>query len=223
MYLLKSNKQKNCIKNYFFVGVLKVNDENSRIRIHLSETWIHGSGSGSGSIPKCHGSARLLINGEKAYLLPLEVAVPDQVHEPALQRNRLLHSVRELNGVLTLSEWRTLAASIGLQIRLWILLFSSVAFEMSTKNKLFYKFFKLFTNCRNRTFSTVFKDNRSLRRHSTAEIKVKFYLAVDALTRSRSRVRIRILEAQKQLIIWIPIRNTGAKVLQCYSSPRAVG
>ncbi len=35
---------------------MKVNDENSRIRIHLSEAWI----CGSGSIPKCHGSATLV-------------------------------------------------------------------------------------------------------------------------------------------------------------------
>jgi hypothetical protein len=37
----------------FFVGVLKVNDKNGRIRIHFSEAWIRGSGS----TPKCHGSA----------------------------------------------------------------------------------------------------------------------------------------------------------------------
>jgi hypothetical protein len=30
----KSNKQKNVIKNYFFVDLLKVNDKNSRILIH---------------------------------------------------------------------------------------------------------------------------------------------------------------------------------------------
>jgi hypothetical protein len=35
---------------------LKVSDENSRIRIHWSETWIRGSES----TPKCHGSATLL-------------------------------------------------------------------------------------------------------------------------------------------------------------------
>ena len=37
-------------------SLLNVNDENSRIRIHLSEAWIRESGS----IPKCHGSATLL-------------------------------------------------------------------------------------------------------------------------------------------------------------------
>ncbi len=46
-------------KNKFFVGVLKVNGEKSRIRIririHLSEACIRGSGS----TPKCHGSATL--------------------------------------------------------------------------------------------------------------------------------------------------------------------
>jgi hypothetical protein len=40
---LKSNEQKN-------FGVLEVNDENSRIRILIR---------GSGSTPKCHGSATL--------------------------------------------------------------------------------------------------------------------------------------------------------------------
>ncbi len=59
----KSNKQKTFFLNLFFVGVLKVNDENSkiriRIRIHLSEVWIRGSGSGS--TPTCHRSATLLL------------------------------------------------------------------------------------------------------------------------------------------------------------------
>jgi hypothetical protein len=63
----KSNKQKNFFLNWFFVDILEVKDENSRIRIririliriHLSEAWIRGSRSGSGSTPKCHGSATL--------------------------------------------------------------------------------------------------------------------------------------------------------------------
>jgi hypothetical protein len=55
---LPSKSNKNFfVKIKFFVGILKVNDENSRIRIHQSETWIRGSGSGS--TPKCHGSATL--------------------------------------------------------------------------------------------------------------------------------------------------------------------
>jgi hypothetical protein len=100
----KSNKQKNFFFNHFFVGVLKVTDEIAE-SVSGSIRQRHGSTDpGSESIPKCHGSARLLINGKEVDLLPLEVAVPDQVHEPALQRNRLLHSVRELNGVLALSE-----------------------------------------------------------------------------------------------------------------------
>jgi hypothetical protein len=41
-----------------FVGLLKINDDNSRIRIririHWSEAWIRGSK------PKCHGSGTLL-------------------------------------------------------------------------------------------------------------------------------------------------------------------
>jgi hypothetical protein len=59
MYLQKVKSRKPAFKkNQFFVGVLKANDENGRIRvrihIHLSEAWIRGSGSGS--TPKCHGS-----------------------------------------------------------------------------------------------------------------------------------------------------------------------
>ncbi len=46
----KTNMQKNSLK--------KVNDENRRIRIHLSEAWIRGSGSRS--TPKSHGSATLV-------------------------------------------------------------------------------------------------------------------------------------------------------------------
>jgi hypothetical protein len=41
----------------FFVSILKVYDENSKIRIHSSDAWIRGSGSGF--TPKCHGSGTL--------------------------------------------------------------------------------------------------------------------------------------------------------------------
>ncbi len=58
MYLQKVIGRKNCVKNQFFAAILKVNDENSRIRIHQSEAW--NRGSGSGSTPKCHGSGTLL-------------------------------------------------------------------------------------------------------------------------------------------------------------------
>jgi hypothetical protein len=50
-------------KKFVFVGVMKVNEENSRIRIHKSEAWIRGSGFGSGSTPKCHGFTTLLKSG----------------------------------------------------------------------------------------------------------------------------------------------------------------
>ncbi len=45
-------------KTFFLLCILKGNDENRRIRIriHLSEAWIRGSGS----TPKCLGSATLL-------------------------------------------------------------------------------------------------------------------------------------------------------------------
>ncbi len=40
MYIKKSKKQKNLRKNTSFVGVLKITDENSRIRIRLLEVRI---------------------------------------------------------------------------------------------------------------------------------------------------------------------------------------
>ncbi len=60
----KSKMQKNFFKKlFFFVGILKVNDKNRRIRIriririHQSEAWIRGSESGS--TPKCHRNTGL--------------------------------------------------------------------------------------------------------------------------------------------------------------------
>ena len=52
------------LKNLFFAGILKVKDENSRIRIriHLSEAWIRGSGS----TPKYHGSPTLAYSKQKS-------------------------------------------------------------------------------------------------------------------------------------------------------------
>jgi hypothetical protein len=46
----KSNKQKKLCYKLFFAGILKVNDESSRIRIQ-------DPGSGSGSTSQRHGSA----------------------------------------------------------------------------------------------------------------------------------------------------------------------
>ncbi len=63
------------LKNQFFAGILRVNDENSRIRIrvririHLSEAWIHGSVSGS--TPKCHGSATLVKSVSQPDTVPI--------------------------------------------------------------------------------------------------------------------------------------------------------
>jgi hypothetical protein len=39
----KSNKKKNKNKKLFFVGILKVYDENSRIRIHTKMSWIRNT------------------------------------------------------------------------------------------------------------------------------------------------------------------------------------
>ncbi len=40
MYLQKALSRKNCVKKLVFAGILKVNDENSRIRIHTKMSWI---------------------------------------------------------------------------------------------------------------------------------------------------------------------------------------
>jgi hypothetical protein len=52
MYLQKVISRKTYEKK-FFVGILRVHHENSRIRIHMSE------GGMDGSTPKCLGSGRL--------------------------------------------------------------------------------------------------------------------------------------------------------------------
>jgi hypothetical protein len=54
MFLQKVTRRTTYLKNSFCWG-LEVKNENSRIRIHWSEAWILGSGSG----PKCHGSTTL--------------------------------------------------------------------------------------------------------------------------------------------------------------------
>ncbi len=64
----KSNKQKNFFLNQFFVGVLKINGDKSRIQIQQSEAWIRGSGSGS--TPKCHGSETLVVRACCLYVWP---------------------------------------------------------------------------------------------------------------------------------------------------------
>jgi len=64
MYLQKVISRKNCVKNYgsFLLAswrsMTKIAGSGSRIRIriHMSEAWIRGSGS----TPKCHGSGTLL-------------------------------------------------------------------------------------------------------------------------------------------------------------------
>jgi hypothetical protein len=57
----KSNKQKNLGEKSFFIGVLKVNDENSRIRIRIHE-----------SEAKCHGSATLMSTVQLAKFAVIE-------------------------------------------------------------------------------------------------------------------------------------------------------
>jgi hypothetical protein len=45
MFLQNVISGKSLLKKLFFVDILKVNDESSRIWIHYSEAWIRGSGS----------------------------------------------------------------------------------------------------------------------------------------------------------------------------------
>ncbi len=47
-------------KTYFF-GILEVTDEKRRIRIWARKLGVGIQGSGSGSVPKCHGSGTLLM------------------------------------------------------------------------------------------------------------------------------------------------------------------
>jgi hypothetical protein len=69
MYLQKVISRKKCVKNYFFAGILKVNDENSRIRIQdpNPDPEARIRGSRFGSTPKCHGSGTLIGNSQKIW------------------------------------------------------------------------------------------------------------------------------------------------------------
>jgi len=57
------------LKNWFFGSILKVNDENSRIRIQDPDPDPEARirGSGFGSTPKCHGSGTLIGNSQKIW------------------------------------------------------------------------------------------------------------------------------------------------------------
>jgi hypothetical protein len=66
MYLQKVTSRKNCVKKLVFCGILKVNDENSRIQIQdpdpdpNPDPVVSGMDPRTGSTPKCHGSGTLL-------------------------------------------------------------------------------------------------------------------------------------------------------------------
>jgi hypothetical protein len=75
-YLQKVLCRNNFFFNSFFVGILKVNDENRRIRIHKAEAWIRGSGSGS--TPKCHGSGTP-VSGTYNGVIELEAKLDKKV------------------------------------------------------------------------------------------------------------------------------------------------
>jgi hypothetical protein len=63
MYLQKVKSRKTLLKNQFFVGFLKVNDENSRtrirIRIHTKMSWIRNTGLGMLLLGRQSGQASL--------------------------------------------------------------------------------------------------------------------------------------------------------------------
>jgi hypothetical protein len=50
-------------KKLFFIGVLKLKDENSRIQSRIRINWSEARilGYGSGSVPQCHGSTTLAL------------------------------------------------------------------------------------------------------------------------------------------------------------------
>jgi hypothetical protein len=82
--------------NKFFVGLLKVIDESRRIRIririHLSEAWIRGSGS----TPKCHGSATLTGTVHKKSIICISVATRKE-------QLSFLHKINQLACTQTVS------------------------------------------------------------------------------------------------------------------------
>jgi hypothetical protein len=87
----RRNKQNNFFFKLVFVGVLKVNDENSRVRsrIHESEAWIRGSGSTT----KCHGSGTLFLSFSwKASVLPALLVKGWSVGPPAGACSRVQYS-----------------------------------------------------------------------------------------------------------------------------------
>jgi hypothetical protein len=62
----ESNEQIKLEKNFSFVGILKVTNKKSRIRIQIRiHNQVYGSKDPdldhSGSVPKCHGSGTLLL------------------------------------------------------------------------------------------------------------------------------------------------------------------
>ncbi len=51
MYLQKVKRRKNCVKKFYFAGILKVNDENSRSRIQIRiRIWMHCQRHGSADL-----------------------------------------------------------------------------------------------------------------------------------------------------------------------------
>ncbi len=104
---------------------------------------------------------------------------------------KALHQVFRL--VLALLCIRDILVRIRFWFRIRILLFSSVAHDMPTKNIFFfqsvfaYYFLRLHVHC-----TPVFKDRKSKRSHKIVDIKIFLpFLLVDG--------RIRIREAQKRL------------------------
>jgi hypothetical protein len=75
MYRQKVISKKTAVKKIVLVDTLKIPCKNNRIRIHLSEIWIRGSGSAS--VLKYHGSATLehSVRNEKRCFLDMQAFI----------------------------------------------------------------------------------------------------------------------------------------------------
>jgi hypothetical protein len=78
MYLQKVISR-NIFSKLFFVCILKANDENSRIRIQDPNPDPDPLVRGSGSTPKCHGSAALVTRPEEKIPFPRLWVTPNKL------------------------------------------------------------------------------------------------------------------------------------------------
>ena len=129
----KSNKQK---KMFLFSTVfcwhLEGQWRNKRIRIHLSEAWIRGSGS----TPKCHGSATLL---NTVLFVFDSLRVKSHIEEKIIMLIAIFDSWRQCFGSMTF--WCRSGSASWIRI----LLFAPLTFKMPTITYFLSQFFLLIT------------------------------------------------------------------------------